>query len=235
VSVTGLASSISFNGNDVADDFALPFRVLEDDDLTVRLVTATEDIVLVLDTDYELAGVGPDDGTGTAEAVTLTLLGGPLASGTQLVIERSTDLDQETTFQPQGTFSPIVHSRMADKLTLIAQDLDRRVAALEALGDLVDFADLAAATAGIITGQDIAVDADAPENTFPIVIAMANGLNAKLLLIGRVWVKADPDTRLDAVGLPTWKPGPGANEITLLNLPGLAPGVTYTLNALVTF
>jgi hypothetical protein len=233
VSVTGTASSISFNGNDVADEFALPFRVLEDDDLLVR---TTDDhgetyTTLVLDTDYELAGVGPDDGTGTAEAVTLTLLAGPLPTDTQLVIERNTDPDQETTFQPQGTFSPILHSRMADKLTLLVQELLRRVAVLEALADLVNVTELA--TAAVFT-EDVAGSVDDIENAFPFEVAVAGGQNARFAVF-RVFT--DDDSVLDVGPNVQWRPGP-ADKITILKIDGLAAtggGGPFHINGMVFF
>jgi hypothetical protein len=235
VSVTATASSVSFNGDGVADDFPLPFRVLEDDDLLVR--TTDDDGVtyttLVLDDDYTLADVGPDDGTGTAEEVTLTLTAGALAVGTELVVERNTDPTQETTYQPQGEFSPITVSRMSDKLTLIVQEQDRRLDSLEALADLVTVTALADGV--VVEGLGITIDADAPEEEWPQAVAVAGGLLAKHLLLTRIYNFDDEDERLDGVGPVQWKPGPGANEVTLIYIPGLHPGKTYILNLLALF
>lgn len=235
MSVTNTSSSASFNGNGVTTEFPLPFRVLEEDDLLVRKLTAGVYTTLVLGVDYSIAGEGPDDGTGTAEGCTITTIGAssPLPNGTSLVVERNTDLDQETTFQPQGQFSPITHSRMADKLTLIAQEHDRRIDVLEALADLVDVTELADGVA--VEAVAIAVDPDAPEEEFPQVLAAAGGLNAKHMLLTRIYNQADADERLDGIGPLQWKPGPGANEVTLQYIPGLTPGKTYVCNFLVLF
>lgn len=235
VSVTNTASEVSFNGDGVSDEFDVPFRVLEADDLLVRTTDDDGDTytTLVLDDDYELDGVGPDDGTGTPEGVTLTLTGGALDVGTELVVTRNTDRDQETTFQPQGQFSPITVSRMSDKVTLVLQEDDRRLDELESLADLVEVEELADGVQ--VNDVAISVDPDAAEEEFPQVLAAAGGLNAKHLLLGRIWKTADPDARMDAIGHPQWKPGPGANQITLIWIPGLEPGVDYTANFLVLF
>jgi hypothetical protein len=233
VSISATASSVSFNGDDVASQFTLPFRVLEDDDLLVRTtndsgVTYT---TLVLDDGFSLDGTGPDDGTGTSEEVTLTLLGGPLPTGTELVIERNTDLTQETTFQPQGQFSPITVSRMPDKLTLIVQELERRIAALESLGNLVDVTTVANGTR--LTGT-FTTNAAAVETGFPFNIACAGGANAKDL-VARIFLNSDPSAAFDEPPVVQWKPGATANIVTILRISGLEPNTTYGYSMLVLF
>lgn len=230
MSVTSTASSATFIGDNVSDDFDLPFRVLESDDLLVR--TTDDDgetfTTLVLDDDYTLAGVGPDDGTSTPEGVTLTLTGGALALGTDLVVERTTDPTQETQFQPQGNFSPITVSRIGDKNTLLIQELLRRVAALESLGDLVDVADVAN---GVVIGDELVIT-DPVEGFFPVQIPCANGSAADFV----VWKvrSAGNDAPTWTTPEVQWVAGPGAN-ITIEHIDGLQPGESYTVAGLVLF
>jgi hypothetical protein len=232
VSITATASSASFDGNDVATDFPLPFRFLEDNDLLVQLtddggVTYT---TLVLDDDYTLDGAGPDDGTGTEEGGTLTLTGGALATGSSLVVTRTTDQTQSKTFQPQGDFSPIQYSRMVDKLTLIVQELTRRLAVLESLGELVNVTDLA-------DGVDVNAELetlDPIEDSFPFVIAVAGGNAAKQALFRLEDIDDDEDFNSEAFAV-NWLPGPGANEITVRFITGLKPSNFYTVHARVLF
>lgn len=228
MSVSNTSSSATFIGDDVSEDFALPFRVLEDDDLLVR--TTADDgetyTTLVLDDDYELDGVGPDDGTGTPEGVTLTLTGGVLALGTDLVVERTTDPTQETVFQPQGPFSPITVSRIGDKNTLLIQELLRRIAVLESLGDLVEIDELSSAL--VITDDLIA--SDPVEDSFPLSIACANGGNASFI----VWtIRSAGDSPLFTPAGVEWHPG--VDAVVIDSIDGLTPGETYTISGLVFF
>lgn len=218
MSVTATASSVSFDGDDVADDFPVPFRVLEDDDLLVR--TTDDDgetyTTLVLDDDYTIDGSGPDDGTGTAEGVTVTLTGGPLATGTKLVVERNTDITQVTTFQPQGQYTPITLSRMSDKLTLIAQDHERRIAALEALGDLVTITELADA---VLVDEELNFSGGSDiEDRFPFEVTVPGGETARAAAL---FVLTDDGLSPATVATVSWKPGP-ADKITILRIDGIA-------------
>lgn len=229
VSVTAIASSASFEGDSVATDFPLPFRVLDDDDLLVR--TTTDDgetyTTLVLDDDYELEGTGPDNGTGTPEAVTLTLTAGALPTGTRLVVERNTDPTQLSTFQPQGEFSPIVFSRMVDKNTLLIQELQRRVAQLESLGELVNVDEIAN---GARFTTELTVS-DPVESNFPIEIGVVNGTAARYI----IWrVREEEGSFNDEPPQVDWQNG-AEDSIFITFISGLTPGKNYIIDGLVIF
>jgi hypothetical protein len=222
VSVTVEASSISYNGNSIADEFAVPFKFLETDDLLVRTTTDAGETytTLVEGVGYTVDGEGEDSG-GT---VTTT---DPVATGTTIVIERNTDITQESDFAPQGAFPVARHETALDKLTLICQELDRRLAAQEALGDGVDVPELADA-------EEISdsITPTAPvEAFFPMQIACAGGINARTV----IWHVAREDNA-PMVEPPQvdWRRGPD-NNITINYISGLEAGTEYSLVGLVFF
>jgi hypothetical protein len=221
VSVTVEASSISYDGNDIADEFAVPFKFLETDDLLVR--TTDDDgatyTTLVEGVDYTVDGEGDDDG-GT---VTTT---DPVATGTSISIERNTDITQESDFAPQGAFPTARHENAFDKLTLVCQELDRRIAVLEALGDLVDVTELADA---VRIGPTALNTGDVVEDSFPFDIACVGGASAEFIL----WrVVGDAGVFIEGPVV-DWEAG--ADVITVLGITGLLPNQTYALKGLVFF
>lgn len=226
MSVTVEASSISYDGNDIADEFAVPFKFLETNDLLVRTTDDNGDTytTLVEGVDYTVDGEGEDAGG----AVTTT---DPVATGTSIVIERNTDITQETDFAPQGPFPAARHETALDKLTLICQELNRRIEALEALGDLVTVSELADA---VEYTASFHVDGDEPEAIFPIQLVVAGGENAKYI-IWHVWKDGAESTKTDEPPQVQWFPGP-ADRVTVVYISGLEPQSTlYQLRALVFF
>lgn len=218
---------VSYNGTGAQVDFPTTWRFLDEEDLVVKKTVAGVTSTLVLDVDYTVAGAGAAEPGGTVTTLVAPALGSTLA------ISRLTPITQPNSFRQLGPFSPDTWERTVDRITLWGQENRYRIGVLEALGSLVNVSTLAAGVQ--LLNQAFTVDADAPEETFPTVLACAGGLNAKHMFLGRVWKTSAPDTRIDDIGPPEWKPGPGANEVTLLWLPGLEPGVNYTVNLLVLF
>src|SRR3954470_9801134 len=114
-----IQSDISRNdylGNGVTSSYSYTFSIDDEDD--IRVIVRDDDgleEVLVLTTDYTVAGVG-DSGGGS-----ITLLGGPLESGCGLTIRRIVDITQLADIRSLGDFYPEVHEDVFDKLTRIDQ------------------------------------------------------------------------------------------------------------------
>lgn len=153
-------SQVAYTGNGVTTVFPIDFTFAEDDDIDVMLLLDGEDDATAQTqvTHYTLTGASnPIDGEGGE----LTMLTAPPADST-LTISRTVPITQATNLRTSGPFSPAVHMAIADKLTHICQQLDRRIDALEALGDLTDIS----ALEGLLVDVDIDVDSDAVEETF---------------------------------------------------------------------
>jgi hypothetical protein len=225
MSVTVAAVQIAYTGNGITTEFAVPFKFLESDDLTVEssadgvtYTTLTEDV------DYTVEGDGDDEG----EGVVTTLVA--VANLSTLRITRATDLTQESDFQPQGAFPVARHETALDKLTLIVQELDARLQVVEALADLVDVTEAAAGvvyTGALTTSNPV-------ENSFPLALVVAGGLNAKYI-VWHIYATAANDNPMSTPPAVDWVPGPGANQVTVRAISGLLPAVDYTIKALVLF
>jgi hypothetical protein len=211
VSITNTASQVSYTANGAGVVFAVPFRFLDEEHLLVEVKASggTSFVTQVLDVDYTVSGEDDDAGG----SVTF----GPIpALNSTVRITRVTPRTQETSFRNNGqsTFSPVLHERALDKLTMIAQEEDRRLAALEALGSLLNVA--TAANAAFFS-EDVPSAFDV-EDAFPFAVAVANGANARAVVF-RVYT--DDGTVLDVGPNVQWAPGPG-NFITILKIDGLA-------------
>ena len=113
-------SRISYIGNDVTTEFAVPFRFLTNEDLVVVSVSAAGvETINVLTTDYTITGAGDDAGG------TVTMIVAP-ASNTRLVIYRDTVIVQETDYISGDPFPAETHERALDRLTMIAQEIGPR-------------------------------------------------------------------------------------------------------------
>ena len=90
MTISTTASRISYSGNGVTTIFSFPYRFLTNGDIVVVEVSATGiETTKTLTTHYTLTGAGDDAGG------SVTMLVAP-ASGTRLVIYRSTAITQET-------------------------------------------------------------------------------------------------------------------------------------------
>lgn len=107
-------------GNGAVDTYNYPYRVDADSHLKVRLTTIltgeTED--LVLNTDYTLSGTGPPYLNGVD-----IVLNDPLPSTKTITRWRETPASQEIDFGATFDFAPEPVELMADKLTLLRQEV----------------------------------------------------------------------------------------------------------------
>lgn len=221
MSVSSQSTQLVFTGNGATVELAVPFRVLESNDLTVTMDGDT----LVEGVDYTVAGAGPDDGTGTPEGCTIVFLDGPPAPATQITVVRNTDKTQIVTFRPQGTFSPIVYSRIADKLTLLIQELDRRLSKIEVLSDLISIGNVDGA---FISGG---FEAEDPvENTFPFALEVAQA-DAIAGIVWHIVVDGDDGAVLEEPPQVQWRVL-DTNRIEVVFVSGLTPGATYDITGI---
>ena len=146
-----------FIGNDSADSFDFPFKVLNKNDFTL-IHTDVEgvDSLLVADTDYSINNIGSD--TGINICYPLDSNKSKLQAGEKITGYRTTSLTQLLDFLYGGGFSPRIHENAFDKVMMILQEhseeLSRRpVFPITAVGyDIFTWTD------GIETGTKKAVD-----------------------------------------------------------------------------
>lgn len=116
MTVSTTNTTVSYSGDNVTTNLAVPFQFDADADLTVvRRVTATgAETTLALTTDYTVTG--GDGSTGT-----VAMVSAPNSSVT-VTIARSTAATQEADYRENDPFPADTHEGVADKLTRIAQE-----------------------------------------------------------------------------------------------------------------
>ena len=122
-----------FLGNGVAQEFAFPYFVADEQHLAVvRTAADGQDSVLVLGTDYSVSGAGTDPGV----SVSFPLPGSAypvLGSGERLTIAYDLPATQETDLANYDALDADVYEAALDKLTRIAQQLKEMIGRCPAL------------------------------------------------------------------------------------------------------
>ena len=113
-------SSVEYTLSTSTGPFDIPFYFIENGHISAWLYTENSDgsydeTTLTLDTDYTLTGAGDSDGG------TLTLT--ETHDGAILLIARSPDATQQTSYVATGKFPATSHERALDKLTMLIQQI----------------------------------------------------------------------------------------------------------------
>lgn len=221
MSVATETSAVEYDGNGATTQFPVPFPFLEDELLVViSTVTATGVAsTLTLNTGYTVSGAGNATGT-----VTTTVAP---ATGVVLRIERTVELVQSIAYRSQGNFSPATHEDSFDYLTYICQQLNRRLAAVEALGNLVP---ITAYTHSLVAAQ-FTTAAD-PGATWPVTVAMPAGGTVTGCKVVRARNLTAPTSIFQEPPQVFW--GPNGSGLDILYCSGLDGATEYLLNLEVT-
>ena len=214
-------SSLDFTGTGGVVDFPLTFPIFEKAHLVVELTLtgSTVATLQVLGVDYTV-----DAAPSAAPTVTMTVAP-PVAS--TLHIERTVPITQLTNLLTSGPYSPAVMTQVADKGTMVDQQLERRIAELEALASLTSIA--------VFDGQlvEFALHTDAVdvENSFPFNVAVV--APAGKTVTGVVIVKVDGvGNARDSIQLLVWSWA--GNVLSVQYITGLEPDRDYTFRILCT-
>ena len=102
MTVSTTVSYASYLGNDATVSFPFPFKILQEEDLTVQLRNASTGAVVktYVAGEYTVTGVGYDAGG------YVTILGTPISSTYRLFIQREVDFNQLTDLVNQSGFYP---------------------------------------------------------------------------------------------------------------------------------
>jgi len=122
MTVTTTTTTVSYAGNGSTQVFAYTFRILRAEDIVVKLRDATTGVetTQVLNTDYTVSNVG----VVTGGNVTFTVAP---ASGKNVILQRDSQITQDTDYIANDAFPAETHELALDKLTLIAQEVDYKV------------------------------------------------------------------------------------------------------------
>ena len=118
--LTTTAKAGPYAGAGTTGPFAVPFRFLDASHLRVIRSVGAVEMVLVLGTDYTVAGVGASSGS-----VTLTAA---LPVGQNLTVVRNVPATQEADYVAGDAFPAESHEEALDKLTMLTQQLQEEVA-----------------------------------------------------------------------------------------------------------
>lgn len=219
VAITIDSSQVLYVGDGVTTVFNTVFPFIQNPDVLVekKLAAGSSYSTLTIGVDYTLTGADIIDATtGARSPGSVTMSAAPLA-GDSLRITRNTSIVQPTHFRTQGPFLPSTHEESLDRATMWGEDLERRLAVLEAGGSGSSY------TATQVT-DDFTVLTPA-ETTWPRLVACA--FSPVTCVIGRVQNLNDGSEVLYSLGDLAWHPS-GSN-VSVDNVQGLTPGQTYRI------
>lgn len=156
-------TKISYTGNGVTTVFDFTYPIFEATDLVVTVYDLTGlPSVLVLNTDYTVAGVGEASGS-----ITLTTA---LTNLFTIVIQRLLPVTQTTDIRNQGSFFPEIHENEFDYLTGIDQQQQEQLNRTMKIGETDTAADLTLPNLAARKGQILGFDATTGD---PIAVGIA--------------------------------------------------------------
>lgn len=172
MTVSTLPNRVTYIGNGSTTQFAVPFKVLDEDHLVVerRLLSTNEIDYTYIGTDYSYSGIGADAGT-------LTLDGAALSSLYQLEIERIVPYTQELDIVNAGGFYPESLEAQLDLTTMQIQqiasqsdDIETRALMVPVGDEAPAYADFAATFKGDPGGNVMAIGAFASISSLTIPV-----------------------------------------------------------------
>lgn len=120
MTVSNQTNKISYIGNGVTKEFAIPFCFLEKEHITVYQMKGEVESIAEAGTDFSVTGIGEVDG-GT---LTFDI---PPAAGSQIIIIRNVPMTQEVDYRENEIFPAKTHERALDKLTMAVQQLSEKM------------------------------------------------------------------------------------------------------------
>ena len=209
-------SSVIYSGNGVTTAFDTTFPFVNAADLVVTkiLIADATETVLTITTDYSVTGGEYDIGT-----VTLTAA---LAATYQLRIDRGTNVDQPTDFQPTGEFPIATLERQMDRIVFVQQEVRRDMD--EFADDLVGLATEAYVDTAVGT-ISTAVTASAASASASATSAASAAASLASILSGGL-----ASSPVSAAMEPVLAAATLAAARTAMGVPGLATNQTWTGN-----
>lgn len=121
---------VIYTGNGSTPTYSFSFPVFIQTHLVITVALSGVSHLLVLGTDYTVAGLSPSGSPAAPGSITLVnsgqawLTGGNLLSGAILTIQRIVPISQNTSVRNQGDFYPETLEDAYDYITMILQQLN---------------------------------------------------------------------------------------------------------------
>lgn len=120
MTVSNQTNKISYIGNGVTKEFAIPFCFLEKEHITVYQMKEDIESIAAAGVDFSVTGAGEVDGG------TLMFSNAPSA-GSQIIVVRNVPMTQEVDYRENEIFPAKTHERALDKLTMAVQQLSEKM------------------------------------------------------------------------------------------------------------
>ena len=127
-----------YEGDEDVTEYAVPFPFLDNAHIAITYSFGGSTWELVEGVDYNLTGAGTGDAQGEVSFLW------PPDNGSSILIQRTTPQLQPKALRLGGTFGASTHENAWDRLTMMVQEMEARLAALEALSNLGEISELAA-------------------------------------------------------------------------------------------
>lgn len=115
MTVASTLNKISYTGNGVVNEFAIPFKFFEDSEIEVYMVSpVVAETCLTLGNDYTVSGAGDEQG-GT---LTMSV---PPETGEKITVVRVVPMTQEVDYRENEIFPAETQERALDRLTMMIQ------------------------------------------------------------------------------------------------------------------
>jgi hypothetical protein len=116
----------TYTGDGAVKTFSYPYTFLATSDLVVktRIIATGVEVLYVLDTDYSVTATNDDFSDG---ATITTLSGTAIPATLQLIVERNVPQTQSVDYPQANVFPAVATEDAFDKLTLIVQQLSRKI------------------------------------------------------------------------------------------------------------
>ncbi len=218
MSVETTQTQVEYDGDEETLEYAVPFPFL--DNSHIKVLWSYQEIVeqvLVEGVDYTLTGAGTGEAGGE-----VTFLWSP-DDGSTILIKRETPVLQPKALRAGGTFGASTHENAWDRLTMIAQEQDARLAAVEAAQEVlaVGDADIAIRTLEFTTEAN-------PEDTFPLTVAVPDGFTAAVVIVGKPANVTDPTDKVQTgPTIGAWEQD--GTDINIEHIDGLEGGTSYSI------
>lgn len=172
MSVTKLSITAGpYAGNDAAVAFPFNFMIFDKEDIDVYRDDGDGAYALDIDVDYTVTFTAGEEGG------FVTLLAAALPTGSTLFIRTRITEDQETSFAGLSSFYPEIHGRAFDKLTLLTQQILRKLSLMpspiddgSATADVI--LDLLASNKGVLEFDPATLTVSVNERAVEDVIAL---------------------------------------------------------------
>lgn len=129
MTVTSTTNKATYSGDGVTTSFAFSFRILDEDDLTIKIKDSNGNIsTKTITTHYTVSGSGNDSGRTNYTSGNVVFTAGNIPSATDtVIILREIEATQESNYPRNSRFPSATVEEDFDKLTMLSQQLEEEL------------------------------------------------------------------------------------------------------------